>query len=140
MLQSCMFYRKMIVLVCFVCFYMNFTSLVIKLLLIVFNMKSHPRSRQMMGLNFLKIWHWIKSQYKLSYKVLKEEYRYDTLLDIFPYLTLIQLKDYIDWVYHCFTVVSMCILLLHFLSQKRICITVSLMVIKQKEWIFTNEC
>ena len=47
-----------------------------------------------------------KPQCKISYRVLKVEYVYDPLLDISPYSTLIQLKDNIDGIHHCVTVVS----------------------------------
>ena len=36
----------------------------------------------------------VKPQCKLSYKVLKEEYGYYPLLDIYPYITSIQLEDF----------------------------------------------
>ena len=37
---------------------------------------------------------------------MKEEYGYDHLLDIYPYPTLIQLKDCLGGIYHCVTVVG----------------------------------
>ena len=43
---------------------------------------------------------------KISYKLLKEEYGYDPLLEIYTYPTLIPLKDYFDRIQHCVTVVS----------------------------------
>ena len=43
---------------------------------------------------------------KLSYKSLKEEYGYDTLLDISTYLTLIQLKYSLGGNHHFVTVVG----------------------------------
>ena len=47
-----------------------------------------------------------KSLYKISYKVLKEEYGYYTLLGIYPYPKLIQLNDFIGRIHHCVTVVG----------------------------------
>ena len=43
MLLSCMFCRKIMVIVCSVHFHLDFTSLVIKLMLIILNMKLYPR-------------------------------------------------------------------------------------------------
>ena len=48
-----------------------------------------------------------KLWYKLSYKVLKEENRYDLLFDISPYLTFIKLKYFLGWIHHCVLVVGM---------------------------------
>ena len=47
----------------------------------------------------------IKPQCKLSYKLFKEEDVYNTLLEISPYPTLIQLKFYLDSIHNCVTVV-----------------------------------
>ena len=47
-----------------------------------------------------------KPQYKLSYKILQEEYGYDTLLDISSYPTLIQLKYFIGRIHNCVRVVG----------------------------------
>ena len=46
-----------------------------------------------------------KPHCKLSYKVFKEEYGYDTLLEISPYTALIQLKYFLGGIRHCVTVV-----------------------------------
>ena len=45
-----------------------------------------------------------KPQCKLSYKLLKEEYGYDTLVEIYPYPTLVQLKYFLGGIHHCVTV------------------------------------
>ena len=50
-----------------------------------------------------------KPRCKISYKVLKEEHGYEPLLEIFPYPTLIQLKDFLGGVHHCVSVVGKCI-------------------------------
>ena len=42
-----------------------------------------------------------KPRCKLSHKILKLEYEYYPLLDISPYPTLIQLKDFLDGIHHC---------------------------------------
>ena len=77
-----------------------------------------------------------KPQWKISYKVLKEEEGYDKFLDISTYPTLIQLKYFLGRIYHCVTVIGKLILevifLLHFLSIKKIWTTVSLMTMKEK--------
>ena len=44
-----------------------------------------------------------KPQREISYKVLKEEYGYDPLLDMSTYITLIQLKYYLGGINHCVT-------------------------------------
>ena len=41
---------------------------------------------------------------KLLYKLLKEEYGYDALIDISPYPTLIQLKYFLGGIYNFVTV------------------------------------
>ena len=46
-----------------------------------------------------------KPRCKLLYKVLKEEYGYDTLLDISPYPTMILLKEFLGGIHHFFSVV-----------------------------------
>ena len=48
-------------------------------------------------------------QCKLSYKIFKESYGYDTLLDIYTYQKLLQLKNVIDGINHYVTVVGKCI-------------------------------
>ena len=48
----------------------------------------------------------VKPRCKLSYKLLKEKYVYDTLLDISAYTTLIQLKYHLDGIHHYITVVG----------------------------------
>ena len=45
-----------------------------------------------------------KPQYKLFYLLLKEEYGYDPLLEIYTYPTLIQLKYFPCIIHHCVTV------------------------------------
>ena len=47
-----------------------------------------------------------KPRCKLSYKLFKEQDGYDPLLDISTFSTLIQLKEFIDGVQHCVTVVG----------------------------------
>ena len=47
-----------------------------------------------------------KSQCKILYKVLKEDYLYDQFLDISPFPTLVQLKDFLGGVHNYFTVVG----------------------------------
>ena len=48
----------------------------------------------------------VKPPCKLLYKVFKEEDGYDPFIDISPFPTLIQLKDFLGGVYHCVTVVG----------------------------------
>ena len=48
----------------------------------------------------------VKPQYKLLYKVFKEQYVYDLLLDISLFLTLIHLKEFLGGIQHCVTVVG----------------------------------
>ena len=59
------------------------------------------------------------------------------MLAISPYPALIYLKDYLDDIIHCVTVVGKwiftVILLLHFLPKKTIWSTFALMIIKRKE-------
>ena len=47
-----------------------------------------------------------KTRYKFLYKIFKEQDGYDPLLDISTFSTLIQLKEFIDGVQHCVTVVG----------------------------------
>ena len=47
-----------------------------------------------------------KSRCKISYKLSKEEYRYDPFLGISPFPTLIQLKDFLGGIKRCVTVVG----------------------------------
>ena len=47
-----------------------------------------------------------KTRCKLSYKLFKEEYGYDTLLDISTYPTFIKLKDFPGGIHHCVTVLG----------------------------------
>ena len=77
-----------------------------------------------------------KPQWKLSYKVLKEEYECDNSIEISSYLTLIKLKYFLvgsnivlQLLVSEFLKV---ILLLLFLSQKTVWNTVSLIIMKQK--------
>ena len=51
----------------------------------------------------------VKPRYKLPYKVLKEEYVYDTLIDIYPYTISIKMKDFIGGIPHCGTCFGKCI-------------------------------
>ena len=46
-----------------------------------------------------------KPRCKILYRLFKEEYKYDPLLEISPFLTLIQLKYSIGWIHHCVKVV-----------------------------------
>ena len=78
-----------------------------------------------------------KPQWKLSYKVLKEEYECDNSIEISSYLTLIKLKYFLagstivlQLFVSDFLIV---ILLLDFLSQNTIWSTFELMITKQKE-------
>ena len=75
-----------------------------------------------------------KPRCKLSYEVLKEEDGYDPLIDIFPYLALIQVKYFPSGILHCVKVAGKWILkvtlLLHFTKLKKICATFSLMIKK----------
>ena len=48
----------------------------------------------------------VKPQCKLSYKLLKEEYGNDLLLEVYPYPTFIQLNFFLGGIHHCFTVVG----------------------------------
>ena len=74
-----------------------------------------------------------KPQFKLSYKLLKKEYLYNTLLDIYPYTTWIQLKFFLDGIQPSVTVVGKriftVIFILHVLSHKTIWNDVSLVII-----------
>ena len=45
-----------------------------------------------------------KPRYKLSYRLFKEHYGYDSLLYISPFPTLIQLEEFICGIQHCVTV------------------------------------
>ena len=45
-------------------------------------------------------------QFKLSYNIFKGKYRYDTLIEISPFPTLIQLKEFLGGIHHCVTVVG----------------------------------
>ena len=47
-----------------------------------------------------------KPRCKLSCKVLKEKYGYDTLINIYPYIKLIQLEYSIGGIHHCVIVVG----------------------------------
>ena len=47
-----------------------------------------------------------KIRCKLSYRVFKEEYGYYTLLGIYPYPAVIQLKEFLRGIHHCVTVVG----------------------------------
>ena len=76
-----------------------------------------------------------KPRYKLSYKLLKEKDEYYPLLYISPYPTLIQVKDYLggstillQLLVSGFLTV---IFFLTFLSQKPICTTVALLIMKK---------
>ena len=119
---------------CYVHCHPNFTSLVIKFLLIVFKDEIIPSLEENDGLKFDQdlvlnnVKDKGKSQYKLSYKVLKEEYGYYPYLDIYPYPTLNQLKYYLGGIHHCLKVVGRWLFdsnsLLCFPSQKKICTTV----------------
>ena len=44
-----------------------------------------------------------KPLWKISYKVMKEEYGYDTFLVIYSIKTLIQLKDFLSGIHQCVT-------------------------------------
>ena len=59
---------------------------------------------QYMALNHIR--EKVKPQYKLSYKVFKEQYGYYKLLGISPYTTLIQLKKSLGRIHHCVSVVG----------------------------------
>ena len=48
----------------------------------------------------------VKPQCKFLYKLLTEKDVYDLLLDIYPYPTLIKLKDFIGVIHHHVTVVG----------------------------------
>ena len=78
-----------------------------------------------------------KPQSKLLYKLFKGEDKYDTLLDINSFPTLIQLKDFLGGIDHCVTVLGEWILkvifLLEFLSLVTIWTTDILMIMKQKK-------
>ena len=87
---------------CSVHCHLNFTSLVIKFLMIILKMKLHPRLRKIIGfkknaqdveLNQVKEKGIIRV--KLSFNVLKEKYGYIPLLEISPYPTLIQLNFFL---------------------------------------------
>ena len=89
-----MFDRKIRVLVCSIHLHLLFNSSLIKLLLI-FKDENTPSLK---ANNRLKFSQYVaisfgrekgEPQYKLSYKVLKEEDGYYSLRDIYPYLTLI---------------------------------------------------
>ena len=47
-----------------------------------------------------------KPQWKLSYKLLKEQYVYNPLLGIYPFPTWIQLKDSLCGIQPCVTVIG----------------------------------
>ena len=81
-------------MVCSVYCNLHFTSLAIKLLLIALKMKIHPSLKANDRLKFSqdvstnRAREKGKPQCKISYQVLKEEYGYDPLLEIYPYQTL----------------------------------------------------
>ena len=50
----------------------------------------------------------VKPQWKLSYKLFKEEYGYYPLVNISPFPTLVRLKDFICVFHRFLTVVSKC--------------------------------
>ena len=52
----------------------------------------------------------VKSRWKILYKVLREEDSYDSLLDIYPYPTLIKLKYFLGGIHHYVTLVGKLIL------------------------------
>ena len=89
---------------------LHFTSLVIKISADCFKDEITPLIKKNNGLKIsqdLALNHvrdkgtpWCK----ISYKVLKEEYEYDPLLEISPYPKLIQLKAFIGGVHNCVTV------------------------------------
>ena len=101
---------------CSINLHMYFTSLLIKFLLVVLKMQLHPpllkanyrlKFSQDVAMNSL-----IengKPQIKLSYNVFKEQYGYDSLLDISQFPTFIHLKEFIGGIRHCVTVVGKCI-------------------------------
>ena len=47
----------------------------------------------------------VKPRCKLSYKVFNEKYGYDTLIEIFPFPTLLQLTKFIAGIKNCVTVI-----------------------------------
>ena len=112
MLLSCMFYRKIRFLMCSVHCQLHFTSLVIKISADCFKDEITPLIKKKNGLKISQdlalnhIRDKVTPWYKISYKVLKEEYEYDPLLEIYPFTTLIQLKDFIGRVHHCVTVID----------------------------------
>ena len=85
----------------------------------------------------------VKPWCKISYKLSKEEYGYDPLLDISSCQTFIQLKDYLDRIHHCIKVVGTRIFYGDYpfalLSWKKICTSVAFMTMKQKEWMVTKD-
>ena len=112
MLQSCMFYRKLRVIVCVFSLSSVFYFIGDKIAADIFEYEITPSLKANDGIKFsqdLILNHVIdkgKPQCKLSYKILKEKYGYDHWLDIYPYLTLIQLKYYIDGIHDCVTVID----------------------------------
>ena len=68
-------------------------------------------------------------------KKLKEEYGYDTLLDIYTYQKLIQFKSFLFWIHYFVTVFGKWVFesnfTFHFLSLKTISTTVVLIIMKQ---------
>ena len=97
MLQICKFYSKIIVLVCSVYCHLNFTLLVIKFLMIVLRMKLYPRWGQMIGLNLIKMWHWIM-QYRKEHHDENSHINYwRNKMDIIPCFKYLHIWPWFSW-------------------------------------------
>ena len=83
-----------------------------------------------------------KPQFKILYKVFEEEYGYDSLLDIFTFIELIQLKYFLlgsNIVLHLLvSLFFIVILILHFLSLVMIWTNVALIITEQRKLIATR--
>ena len=114
-IQSCMFYRDNKIACVFCLLSYSFYFIGDKMYADCFldkttpSLKANDRLKFYQDVAFNRVEEKGNPRCKISYKILKEEYGHDTLLDIYIYPTLIQLKYYLDGFQHCVTVVGKCI-------------------------------